>query len=70
MKFSVASVEQKKLYTDTENCEAVNGALSPCICFVFFCLLMNSLMSLLMNLSTNSFQIVIYENFCVCMDIW
>ena len=29
MKLSVASVEQMELYTDTENCEAVNGALRP-----------------------------------------
>ena len=31
---------------------------------------MNLLVNLLMNLSPNSFQIVIYEHFCVCMDIW
>ena len=31
LKLSVVSVEQMELYTDTENCEAVNGALSPCI---------------------------------------
>ena len=31
---------------------------------------MNLLMNLLVNLSSNSFQIVIYEHFCVCMDIW
>ena len=31
---------------------------------------MNLLMNLLVNLSPNSFQIVIYEHFCVCMDIW
>ena len=30
-----------ELYTDTENCEAVNSALSPCIFFVLFCLLMS-----------------------------
>ena len=64
-----------ELYTDTENCEAVNGALSPCIFFfVLFCLLMNLLMNLLIyllvNLSPNSFQVVIYEHFCVCMDKW
>ena len=29
LKLSVASVEQMELYTDTENCEAVNDALSP-----------------------------------------
>ena len=29
---------------------------------------MNLLMNLLLNLSPNSFQIVIYEYFCVCMD--
>ena len=59
-----------ELYTDTQNCEAVNGALSPCIfCFVLSCLLMNLLMNflmnLLLNLSPNSFQIVIYEYFCM-----
>ena len=76
LKLSVASVEQMELhvYHDTENCEAVNGALSPCILFVLVCLLMNFLVNLLMNLlvnlSPNSFQIVIYEHFCVCMDIW
>ena len=70
LKLRVASVEQMELYTDTENCEAVNDALSPCIFFVLFCLLMNLLMNLLVNLSPNSFQIVIYEHFCVCMDIW
>ena len=37
LKLSVASVEQMELYTDTENCEAVNDALSPCI---FFCSLL------------------------------
>ena len=31
LKLSVASAEQTELYTDIENCEAVNGALSPCI---------------------------------------
>ena len=31
---------------------------------------MNLLINLLVNLSANSFQIVIYENFCGCMDIW
>ena len=41
LKLSVASVDQMELYTDTENCEAVNDALSPCICFVLFCLLVN-----------------------------
>ena len=41
LKLRVASVEQMKLYTDTENCEAVNDALSPCIFFVLFCLLMS-----------------------------
>ena len=41
LKLRVASVEQMELYTDTENCEAVNDALSPCICFVLFCLLMS-----------------------------
>ena len=61
LKLSVASVEQMEPYNDTQNCEAVNGALSPCILFALFCLLMN----LLMNLSPNSFQIVIYEHFCV-----
>ena len=74
LKLSVASVKQMELYTDTENCEAVNDALNPCIFFVLFCLLMNELMNLLMNLLVNlspiSFQIVIYEHFCVCMDIW
>ena len=30
---------------------------------------MNLLMNLMLNLSPNSFQIVIYEDFCVCMDI-
>ena len=68
-----------ELFNDTENCEAVNGALSPCILFVLFCLLMNLLVNLivnllmnfLVNLSPNSFQIFIYEHFCVvCMDIW
>ena len=39
LKLSVASVEQMELYTDTENCEAVNDAPSPCIFFVLFCLL-------------------------------
>ena len=34
LKLRVASVEQMELYTDTENCEAVNDALSPCI-FLF-----------------------------------
>ena len=38
LKLRVASVE---LYTDTENCEAVNAALSACIFFVLFCLLMS-----------------------------
>ena len=33
LKLSVASVEQMELYTDTENCEAVNDAPSPCIFF-------------------------------------
>ena len=37
LKLRVASVEQMELYTDTENCEAVNEALSPCI---FFCSLL------------------------------
>ena len=41
LKLRVASVEQMELYTDTENCEAVNDALSPCIVFVLFCLLMS-----------------------------
>ena len=41
LKLRVASVEQMELYTDTENCEAVNDALSPCILFVLFCLLMS-----------------------------
>ena len=63
LKLSVASVEQMELYTYTENCEAVDGVV---------CLLMNLLMDLLMhslvNLSTNSVQIVINEQFCVCMD--
>ena len=40
LKLSVASVEQIELYTDTENCEA-NDALSRCIFFVLFYLLMN-----------------------------
>ena len=31
LKLRVASVEQIELYTDSENCEAVNDALSPCI---------------------------------------
>ena len=31
---------------------------------------MNMLMNLLVNLSPNSFQIVIYEHFCVCIDAW
>ena len=70
LKLSVASVEQMELYTDTENCKAVNDALSPCNYFVLFCLLMNLQMNFLLNLSPNSFQIVIYEHFCVCMDIW
>ena len=70
LKLSVASVEQMELYTDTEDCEAVNGALSPCISFVLFYLLMNLLINLLVNLSPNSFKTVIYEHFCVCMDIW
>ena len=63
LKLSVATVEQMELYNDTDNCEAVNGALSPCILFALFCLLMNLLVNLLMNLlvnlSPNSFQIVI-----------
>ena len=42
-----------ELYNDTENCEAVNDALSPCILFVLFCLLMNLLVNLLMNLLVN-----------------
>ena len=46
LKLSVASVEQMELYNDTENCEAVNGALSPCILFSLLCLLMNSLVNL------------------------
>ena len=41
LKLRVASVEQMELYTDTENCEAVNAAQSPCIFFVLFCLLMS-----------------------------
>ena len=41
LKLRVASVEQMELHTDTENCEAVNAALSPCIFFVLFCLLMS-----------------------------
>ena len=41
LKLRVASVEQMELYTDTENCEAVKAALSPCIFFVLFCLLMS-----------------------------
>ena len=41
LKLRVASVEQMELYTDTENYEAVNAALSPCIFFVLFCLLMS-----------------------------
>ena len=36
IELSVASVEQMELHTDIQNCEAVNGALSPCI---FCCLL-------------------------------
>ena len=32
-------------------------------------LLINLLMNLLVNLPSNYFQIVIYEHFCVCMDI-
>ena len=36
LKLRVASVEQMKLYTDTENCEPVNGAQSPCICSLLF----------------------------------
>ena len=48
LKLSVASVEQMELYTDTENCEAVNNALSLCTLFVLFCLLINLLMNLLM----------------------
>ena len=64
LKLSVASLEQMALYNDTENCKAVNDALSPCILFALFCLLMNLLVNLLMNLlvnlSPNSFQIVIY----------
>ena len=55
LKLNVASVEQMELYTDTEDCEAVNGALSPCIFFVLFYLLMNLLIHLLVNLSPNSF---------------
>ena len=31
LKLSLASVEPMGLYTDTQNCIAVNGALSPCI---------------------------------------
>ena len=49
LKLSVASIEQMELYTDIENCEAVNGALSPCIVFVLFYLLVNLLMNLLVN---------------------
>ena len=41
LKLRLASVEQMELYTDTENFEAVNDALSPCIFFVFFCLQMS-----------------------------
>ena len=41
LKLRVASVEQMELYTDTENCEAVDDALSPCIFFFLFCLLMS-----------------------------
>ena len=41
LKLRVASVEQMELYTDTENCEAVDNALSPCIFFVLFYLLMS-----------------------------
>ena len=41
LKLRLASVKQMELYTDTENCEAVNDALSPCIFFVFFCLQMS-----------------------------
>ena len=41
LKLRVASVEQMELYTDTENCEAVDDALSHCIFFVLFCLLMS-----------------------------
>ena len=63
-----------KTINDTENCEAVNGALSPCTILALFCLLMNllvnMLMNLLVNLSPNSFQIVIYDHLCVCMDVW
>ena len=70
LKLNVASVEQIEQYTDTENYETVKGALNPCIFFVLFCLLMNLLMNLLVNLPPNSFQIVIYEHFYVCMDIW
>ena len=69
LKLSVASVEQVELYTDTENCEAVNDTLSPCIFFVLFCLLLKLLMNLLMNLLVNVSP-NIYEDFCVCMDIW
>ena len=32
-------------------------------------LLTNLLMNLQVHLSPNSFQIVIYEHFCVCMDV-
>ena len=35
LKLSVASVEQMELYTDTQNWEAVNSALSLCIFFSF-----------------------------------
>ena len=41
LKLRVASVEHMELYNDTENCESVNDALSPCIFFVLFCLLMS-----------------------------
>ena len=60
------------LHTDIQNCEAVNGVLSPCI----FCSLLpddefvdefaNEFAS---EFVTIFFQIVIYEHFCVCVGI-
>ena len=35
LKLSVASVEQIELYTETENCKAIDGALSPYVFFSF-----------------------------------
>ena len=61
-----------ELYTDVKKCEVVNGALSPCM----FCSLLSAdefadefTNEFVRNLSPNSFQIVIYEHFCVCVDI-